>query len=280
MTTEWPSPGALIKAYGRPAKKQFGQNFLRDVALLDRVVAAAGVAEGQRVVEIGPGPGGLTVRLLASGALVTAIEADAELAEHLDRELASRTERLRVVRGDALGDALDEALGTPPATVVANLPYHVATPILFRLVERPAPPERMALMFQREVADRIVAPGATRSFGPLAIGTQVRFDVRIALTLPPGAFTPAPKVHSAVVAFTRRAEPLAAPETEKVVRELTRLAFQQRRKMLRSSVGKRLAEFDEMVERTGVDPTARPEALDVPTFVSMARAVEAIRAGA
>lgn len=267
---ELPQPDALITAYGRPAKKKFGQNFLRDVDLLDAVVATADVGPGDRVVEIGPGPGGLTTRLLSAGAEVTAVEADAELVDHLERRLLPHTDRLRVVHGDALGPTLDEALGVPPAKVVANLPYHVATPILFKLVDAEEPPRQMALMFQLEVAERIVAGGATRAFGSLALGCQVRFAVSVALRLPPEAFHPAPKVHSAVVRFLRREVPLATPEVEACMRRIARVAFQQRRKMLRATLGKQDAAFDAMIEAAGVPPTARPEALTVEQFVKMA----------
>jgi 16S rRNA (adenine1518-N6/adenine1519-N6)-dimethyltransferase len=275
---ELPQPDALITAYGRPAKKKFGQNFLRDVDLLDAVVDAAEVGPGDRVVEIGPGPGGLTTRLLAAGAEVTALEADPDLVDHLERRLVPHSSRLHVVHGDALGDALEAALGSPPAKVVANLPYHVATPILFRLVDAAVPPARMSLMFQMEVAERIVAAGATRAFGSLALGCQVRFAVSVALRLPPEAFHPAPKVHSAVVRFVRRDVPLATPEVEACMRGLARIAFQQRRKMLRATLGKQVASFDQLIEAAGVAPTARPEALTVEQFVKMAEAKLALDA--
>lgn len=275
---ELPQPDALITAYGRPAKKKFGQNFLRDVDLLDAVVDAAEVGPGDRVVEIGPGPGGLTTRLLAAGAEVTALEADPDLVDHLERRLVPHSPRLHVVHGDALGEALEAALGSPPAKVVANLPYHVATPILFRLVDADVPPARMSLMFQMEVAERIVAAGATRAFGSLALGCQVRFAVSVALRLPPEAFHPAPKVHSAVVRFVRRDVPLATPEVEACMRGLARIAFQQRRKMLRATLGKQVASFDQLIEAAGVAPTARPEALTVEQFVKMAEAKLALDA--
>ena len=270
MSVELPSPDGLIRRYGRPAKKRFGQNFLSDIGLLDRVVRAARVEPGSRVLEIGPGPGGLTTRLLHAGASVVALEADEELFEHLRGAFADHALDVRL--GDALSDDLDEALGDPPATVVANLPYHLATEILFRLIDRDDPPARMALMFQREVAERIVSPGASREFGPLAVGTGLRFRTRIALRLPPGAFRPPPKVHSAVVAFERREEPLCDAATERTTRHLARLAFQQRRKMLRASIGKRVPGVMEAMEEVGIDPTARPEALDLERFVALGRA--------
>lgn len=262
-----PSPSALLQAYGRPAKKRFGQNFLSDPELLDRVVRAARVAPGDRVLEIGPGPGGLTTRLLAAGAELCALEADPDLVEHLGRAFAGH--RIDVRHGDALTDDLDAALGDPCANVVANLPYHLATEILFRLVDRPDPPARMALMFQREVAERVVSRGAARDFGPLAVGTAIRFATRIALRLPPGAFRPPPKVHSAVVAFERLDTPRCDAATERATRHLARLAFQQRRKMLRGSLGKRVPGALEALEAVGISPTARPESLDVDAFVAL-----------
>jgi 16S rRNA (adenine1518-N6/adenine1519-N6)-dimethyltransferase len=189
---------------GKRAKKSLGQNFLTHPAILEKIVSHAGFngESPARALEIGPGPGGLTTALLAAGADVLAIEMDRDVVEHLERNLVpGRT--LQVLQGDALRLDLDELLGDPPRVVVANLPYHVATEILFRFVDSPRRPKRMVLMFQREVADRIVAAGATREFGALSVAVQLRYRAKIAMTLPPGAFTPAPKVRSAVVVLDR-----------------------------------------------------------------------------
>ena len=270
--SELPGPVDLLRAWGRPARKRFGQNFLTDPGVLDRIVRAAGVRPEERVLEIGPGPGGLTTRLLAAGADVVAIEADPDLAAHLPTVFPAGAP-LHVLAGDALGPVLDEGLEEPARTVVANLPYNVATEILFRLVQRDDPPPRMALMFQREVATRIVSRGAERTFGLLAIGTQIRYRVELAMTLKPGAFTPAPKVHSAVVRFERRPDPLCDPTIEDAVRRVARMAFGARRKMLRRSLLGLDQDPIPLLDAAGIPPTARPEALDLDAFVRLGRVV-------
>ncbi len=265
-----PSPAELVRAYGRPAKKRLGQNFLTDPGILDRVVRCAGIGEGDRVLEIGPGPGGLTGRLLAAGADVLCLEADAELVEHLERHLGA-FERFAVVRGDGTGPDLDRALGDPPRLVVANLPYNVATPILLRLVDLPEPPARMALMFQREVADRIVSPGASRDFGPLSVAVSLRFTASVAMKLSPGAVVPRPKVSSAVVLFERLQSPLADADVRAEARRLARMAFNQRRKMLRRSLASAGPALSEILAQAAVPPDARPEQLRTDDFVRMGR---------
>jgi len=267
-----PGPIDLLRAWGRPARKRFGQNFLTDVGVLDRIVRVAGVGEGDRVLEIGPGPGGLTTRLIAAGADVVAIEADPDLAAHLPTVFPDAAP-LRVLAGDALGPVLDEGLEDPPRAVVANLPYNVATEILFRLVQRDAPPPRMALMFQREVATRIASRGAERHFGLLAVGTQIRYRVDLAMSLKPGAFTPPPKVHSAVVRFELRDEPLCPPHIEQVVRRVAKMAFGARRKMLRRSLTAMGIDPIPLLEAADIAPTARPEALTLEDFVRLGEIV-------
>lgn len=266
-----PSPSELLRIYGRPAKKRLGQNFLTDARILDRVVAAGGVEEGTRVLEIGPGPGGLTSRLLAAGADVVCIEPDDDAVVHL-RSALSDDLPLRVVHGDALGPELDEALGDPPRTVIANLPYHVATEIMFRLVDRAQPPATMALMFQREVAHRIATDGPDREMSSLSVAVAIRFERRVVMTLPPGAFTPAPKVHSCVVRFVLRDVPLANAAVEAQTRRLATAAFQQRRKMLRNGLQSVVEDPIALLESAGIAPTMRPEALGVEAWVRLGAA--------
>lgn len=268
MNQPLPTPGELLRRHGKPANKRFGQNFLVDATILDRIVDAAGVRAGDRVLEIGPGPGGLTTRLLHRGARVQAIEADPTLVAHL-RTAFDPAAALEVVEGDALHVPLPDWIGQ--AAVVANLPYNVATPILMRLVDAATPPPRMALMFQREVADRVAAADGGPAFGPLAVAVGVRFHATIAFALRPGAFRPPPKVHSAVVALQRRPTPLVRPEREAAVRHLARTAFQQRRKMLRSSLASLgCPDLERHLEAAEVDPRTRPETLDLPTFLRLA----------
>ncbi len=266
-----PSPSELLRIYGRPAKKRLGQNFLTDARILDRVVAAGGVEQGTRVLEIGPGPGGLTSRLLAAGADVACIEPDDDAVAHLRSAFADDLP-LRVVHGDALGPELDDVLGDPPRTVIANLPYHVATEILFRLVDREQPPQRMALMFQREVAHRIATDGPDREMSSLSVAVAIRFERRVVMTLPPGAFTPAPKVHSCVVRFVLRDTPLANAAVEAQTRRLATAAFQQRRKMLRNGLQSVVDDPIALLERAGIPPTKRPEALGIDAWVRLGAA--------
>ncbi len=202
-----PGPDELLRRYALPAKKRLGQNFLTDATILDRIVAASGVVAGSRVLEIGPGPGGLTSRLLIAGADVVAIEADQDAARFLQTELVPGN-RLDVVFGDALGPELFDALGEPARTVVSNLPYHVATEILFRLVVHWNPPSLMVQMFQKEVALRLASMGEQRVFGIPSVAAGLLYHTDIVMELPPHAFSPPPKVDSAVIRLRLRDEPL------------------------------------------------------------------------
>lgn len=269
--TQVPSPAECLRLYGRPAKKRLGQNFLTDANVLDRIVAAGAVQPGTRVLEIGPGPGGLTSRLLASGADVVCIEPDDDAVAHL-RAVFPAQAPLRVVHGDALGPELDGALEDPPRTVIANLPYHVATEIMFRLVDRDRPPQRMALMFQREVARRIATDGPDREMSALSVAVAIRYERRVVMTLPPGAFTPAPKVHSCVVRFVLRDTPLADAAVEERTRALATAAFQQRRKMLRNGLQSVVDDPIALLERADIAPTMRPEALGIDAWVRLGEA--------
>jgi 16S rRNA (adenine1518-N6/adenine1519-N6)-dimethyltransferase len=265
-----PAPGELVREYGRAAKKRYGQNFLVDAGILDRIVALARVGEGTRVLEIGPGPGGLTSRLLAAGADVVAIELDREAAEFVGAQLGPFG--LQLVVGDALDPAvLDAALGAPPRSVVANLPYYAATEILFRLLDHSRPPDRMTLMFQREVAERIVGTQG-ESFGTVALAVAFRFEARIAMTLAPGAFIPPPKVRSSVVVFEKRAVPLATAEVETEARRLASFAFKQRRKMLRNPLALAVADAPTLFDRSGISGERRAEEIGVDGFIALAKA--------
>ena len=271
-----PGPGELIRLYGQRARKAFGQNFLSDVHILDRIVGLAELAPGDRVIEIGPGPGGLTTRLLAAGAQVRAVELDRDVVEHLERTFGAH-ERFSVVQGDALQAPLPEWVAEGWDTVVANLPYHVATPILFRLLDAPSYPRRMALMFQMEVAERLVAAAGTREFSLLGLGAQIRYRTRLAMRLKPGAFTPPPKVRSGVVLFERRDTPLVDAATEAVVRQLGKAAFQQRRKTLRNSLRSLTADPDALLSRVGLSATARPESIAWQDWFDLATALTSER---
>ncbi len=269
----------VIAALSLTAKKKLGQNFILDMNLTRRIARVAGPLEGVIVVEIGPGPGGLTRALLAEGAAhVIAIEKDRRCLPALEAIAAHYPGRLTVMEGDALAadwpSLLPAEAERGPVRIVANLPYSVATPLLTGwLKTEPWPPwwDSMALMFQREVAERIVAAPGGKAFGRLAVLAQWRAETRIALRLPPAAFTPPPKVASAVVEFRPRATPLPAGSAEMLER-LTAAAFGQRRKMLRASL-KALPGALEALATLGIDPAMRAERLSVAEFCAIAEAM-------
>lgn len=273
-----PGPDELLRRYALPAKKRLGQNFLTDATILDRIVAASGVVAGSRVLEIGPGPGGLTSRLLLAGADVVAIEADEDAARFLQAELAPGN-LLDVVFGDALGPELFDALGEPARTVVSNLPYHVATEILFRLVEHANPPSLMVLMFQKEVALRLASMGEQRVFGIPSVAAGLLYHTDIVMELPPHAFSPPPKVDSAVIRLRLREQPLCEPAERSLVLKLASAAFQQRRKMVRRSLASWGEALGPALSAAGIAETARPESLTISDFVRLARALGAGGAG-
>jgi 16S rRNA (adenine1518-N6/adenine1519-N6)-dimethyltransferase len=266
---------AVIAAHGLVAKKQLGQNFLLDLNLTAKIARAAGDLSGCDVLEVGPGPGGLTRGLLAEGARrVVAVEKDARCLGALADIAAAYPGRLEVLQGDALAIDVGAHL-TAPVRIVANLPYNVGTELLIRwLTPARWPPfwDSLTLMFQKEVAERIVARPGSKAYGRLALLAQWRADPRIVLTLPPEAFTPAPKVHSAVVHFTRRAEP-AFPADADVLARVTAMAFNQRRKMLRSSLKALAPDIEEKLRAAGIDPTARAEEIPLEGFCALARQV-------
>jgi 16S rRNA (adenine1518-N6/adenine1519-N6)-dimethyltransferase len=271
---------AVIAAHGLAAKKALGQNFILDLNLTARIARAAGDLAGSDVIEIGPGPGGLTRGLLAEGARrVVAVEKDARCLPALAEIAAVADGRLTVIAGDALAfdpRAVDPPL-QPPVRVVANLPYNIGTELLVRWLTPPVwPPfwSSLTLMFQKEVAERIVARPGSDAYGRLAILAQWRCDVRIVQTLPPAAFTPPPSVHSAVVHLTALPAPRYPARAETLAR-VTEAAFGQRRKMLRSSLRALVADPLSVIAAAGLDPTARAETVPLAGFCALARAVDA-----
>ena len=265
----------VIASHGLSARKALGQNFLLDLNLTAKIARAAGDLSGCDVLEVGPGPGGLTRGLLAEGARrVLAIEKDARCLPALEEIAAAYPGRLEVINADAL--ALDwSAHLTPPVKVVSNLPYNVGTELLIRWLTPPAwPPvwQSLTLMFQREVADRIVAAPGSKTYGRLAILAQWRSDARIALTLPPEAFTPPPKVHSAVVHFTALPRP-RFPADQAVLERVVAKAFNQRRKMLRAALKGLAPDIEDRILAAGLKPTDRAEQISIEGFCALARAV-------
>jgi len=263
----------VIARHGLSARKALGQNFLLDLNLTARVARAAGDLTGADVLEVGPGPGGLTRALLAAGARrVVAVEKDRRCLPALDEIAARWPGRLEVVQGDALSVDVAERL-SPPVKVVANLPYNVGTELLVRWLTPPAwPPfwQSLTLMFQREVAERITAAPGSRSYGRLSVLAQWRCRARIVMDLPPEAFTPPPKVRSAVVHLEALAEPIA-PADPAVLSRVVAAAFGQRRKMLRASLRGLAPDIGERLRAAGVTPTQRAEELSVETFAALAR---------
>jgi 16S rRNA (adenine1518-N6/adenine1519-N6)-dimethyltransferase len=263
----------VIAAHGLSAKKALGQNFLLDLNLTAKIARAAGDLTGADVLEVGPGPGGLTRGLLAAGARrVLAVEKDARCLPALAEIAAACPGRLEVVQGDAL--ALDAAaMLVPPIKVVANLPYNIGTELLIRWMT-PAvwPPfwQSLTLMFQKEVAERIVAKPGSKAYGRLALMVQWRAEARIVLTLPPEAFTPPPKVSSAVVHIVALPKP-RYPADAGVLARVTAAGFNQRRKMLRASLRGLAPDIEDKLRAAGIDPTARAEEIPLEGFCALAR---------
>lgn len=263
----------VIARHGLAASKALGQNFLLDEQLLDRIAAVPGDLDGQDVLEIGPGPGGLTRALLRAGAQVTAIERDRRCLPALAELSEAFPGQLKVIEGDALELPLASVM-SGPCHIASNLPYNVGTALLIGwLSGQDWPPQwrSLTLMFQREVADRIVADPDSDAYGRLAILSQWRCHARLAMKVHRSAFTPPPKVMSAIVHLT----PADMPEGIKAARleAITAAAFGQRRKMLRQSL-KGLPGALAALEAVGIDPARRAETLSVDEFLAVARAME------
>ncbi len=269
----------VISRHDLRAKKQLGQNFLLDLNLTARIARAAGDLTQCDVIEVGPGPGGLTRGLLAEGARhVLAIEKDARAIPALQEIAAHYPGRLTVIQGDALQiDPLAHV--TPPVRIAANLPYNIGTELLVGWLTPPEwPPfwQSLTLMFQKEVAQRIVAKPGGKDYGRLALLVQWRCEARIVLTLPPQAFVPAPNVESAVVHLTALPAP-RFPADARVLEEITRAAFNQRRKMLRAALRGLHPQVESLLEASDILPTARAEEIDLERYCALARALEAAR---
>ncbi|MCH2077368.1 MAG: 16S rRNA (adenine(1518)-N(6)/adenine(1519)-N(6))-dimethyltransferase RsmA [Rhodobacteraceae bacterium] len=264
----------VIATHDLRAKKSLGQNFLLDLNLTAKIARQAGDLSACDVLEVGPGPGGLTRGLLAEGARkVLAVEKDERCLPALAEIAEAYPGQLEVVNGDALKvDPLAHL--NAPIRIVANLPYNVGTELLTRWLSVPWPPfwESLTLMFQKEVAERIVARPGSKAYGRLAILSQWRCEARIAMTLPPEAFQPAPKVHSAVVHL----EALGAPKFEADAGKLSALtakAFGQRRKMLRASLKGITTDLEDKLEAVGIRPTSRAEEIDLERFCALSRLI-------
>jgi 16S rRNA (adenine1518-N6/adenine1519-N6)-dimethyltransferase len=269
----------VIKEHALSARKSLGQNFLLDLNLTARIARAAGPLEDATIIEVGPGPGGLTRALLALGARrVIAVERDERALAAL-QDISKRYKgRLEIVSGDATTFDPRPLLGGERARIVANLPYNIATPLLIGWLSiEPWPPwyDMMVLMFQREVAERIVARENDEAYGRLAVLSNWRAETKILFDISPAAFVPQPKVTSSVVRLVPRAAP--EPCDRKVLEQVAAAAFGQRRKMLRQSLKSLNADPARLAAAAGVDSTRRAETVPVSGFVAMARELTDIR---
>jgi 16S rRNA (adenine1518-N6/adenine1519-N6)-dimethyltransferase len=265
----------VIRRHGLSAKKSLGQNFLLDLNLTGRIARVAGPLAGVTVVEVGPGPGGLTRALLAEGARrVIAVERDARAIAALEEISARYPGRLAVICADALEFDPSSLVDGGRARVVANLPYNIATALLVAwLTVEPWPPwyDRLVLMFQREVAERIVAAPGNKSYGRLSVLAGWRSEARILFDVAASAFVPPPKVTSSLVELVPRAAPLACPLAE--LERVTAAAFGQRRKMLRQSLKSLGVDALALLGVAGIAPTARAEEIPIAGFVALANAL-------
>jgi 16S rRNA (adenine1518-N6/adenine1519-N6)-dimethyltransferase len=268
----------VIRRHDLRAKKSLGQNFLLDLNLTSRIARAAGPLDDVTVIEIGPGPGGLTRALLANGARrVIAVERDERALAALAEIAARYPGRLDVVAGDALDFDPRSHLDRGPVRIVANLPYNIATALLVTwLTLEPWPPwyDRLVLMFQREVAERITAAPGSKSYGRLSVLAGWRSEAQMLFDIAPSAFVPAPKVTSTLVEFVPHAAPLACDP--RALQRMTQAAFGQRRKMLRQSLKSLGVDPLALLGAAGIEPTARAEEIPVAGFVALARAFAAL----
>ena len=267
----------VVAKHGLDARRALGQNFIFDLNLTSKIARAGGPYDGVSVLEVGPGPGGLTRGLVDAGATrIVAVERDARCLAALAEISEAFPGRLAAIEGDALEfDPIAAISG--PIKIVANLPYNVATPLLIRWLhaihDHPGRIVGMTLMFQKEVAARIVALPSTPAYGRLSVISQWLTEARVQFDIPPGAFVPAPKVNSTVVGFWPRPKPAGEAEL-RVLERVVATAFNQRRKMLRSAL-RPLGDAAALLAKADIDPTRRAETLSIGEFCALARAVSA-----
>ena len=273
---ELPPLRDVIARHGLMAAKGLGQHFLLDLNLTARIARAAGDVSAGTCIEIGPGPGGLTRALLDEGARVIAIEKDKRCREILEELRAAYPDRFETIEADALTINVAQ-LGRPPRRIVANLPYNIGTELLLGWLKNITAFECLVLMFQSEVAARLIAPSDTKAYGRLSVMTQWLCEVEQLFHVNPKAFTPPPTVKSTVVRLTPRPQP-EAPARRETLERVTAAAFGQRRKMLRHSLKSLGVDGEALCAAAGIDPTARAEVLSVQQFCALANAVDQMRA--
>ncbi len=268
----------IIAQHGLAARRSLGQHFLLDLELTRRIARAAGDLSQGTTIEIGPGPGGLTRALLIEGAAkVIAIERDERCVTALETLVDASRQRLEVLHEDAL-TAVPETMSDTPRRIVANLPYNIAMPLLMKWLDHSTAFSNLILMFQREVAERIVAQPGSRTYGRPSVMVQWHCSARRLFDLPARAFVPPPKVVSSVIMLTPFATP-PYPANKEDLKAVTAAAFGQRRKMLRTALKSLPVDSAELLDIAEVDPTARAETLEVAEFAALARALTALREG-
>ena len=264
----------ILKVFHLRASKKLGQNFLIDAAVVRGIVEAAELQEGERVLEIGPGIGTLTQGLAESGAQVTAVELDKKLPAVLAETLKGY-ENVRIVQGDILKTDIRELMGDAPFKVAANLPYYITTPILMALLEQRLPIRKIVTMVQKEVAERMIAPPGSKTYGALSVAVQYYTAPEIVLDVPPKSFIPAPEVDSVVIACKVRDEPPVTVRDEKLFFRVVKAAFGQRRKTLSNALkgaGFLKDEVQEALEKAGIEAARRGETLSLEEFAQLADA--------
>lgn len=264
----------IFKVFHLRASKKLGQNFLIDAAVVRGIVEAAELQEGDRVLEIGPGIGTLTQGLAESGAQVTAVELDKKLPAVLAETLKGY-ENVRIVQGDILKTDIRELMGDTPFKVAANLPYYITTPILMALLEQRLPIRKIVTMVQKEVAERMIAPPGSKTYGALSVAVQYYTAPEIVLDVPPKSFIPAPEVDSVVIACKVRGEPPVAVRDEKLFFRVVKAAFGQRRKTLSNALkgaGFLKDEVQGALEKAGIEAARRGETLSLEEFAQLADA--------
>lgn len=256
------------------AKKRFGQNFLKDDSVVSAILQAADLGDQDRVLEIGPGLGALTDRMLPLVQQLKVMELDQDLIARLEQRTAGN---LEILAGDALRLDWPTLLPEPPYKLVANLPYNISSQVVFKILDHHQLFSRLVLMFQKEVGDRLSAPPGNRDYGILSVLCQLHFDVRRLLTVPPGAFHPAPKVTSAVLVFTPLGAPRVEVRDERFFRRVVKAAFAQRRKTLRNTLsasGFGGAHLEPLLQSLDIDPIRRGETLSLEEFSRLAIALQ------